>query len=374
MGIGKDEAPPPPDYSDLATSSMEVAKLANKLGRDQFNWARQQYLMNKQTTDFVLDKAMDRLERSDAWAEQDRNRYQNIYQPLEDEAIDDAKKYSSEAFQEQQAGKASADVANQFNSARTNAMARLESFGIDPGQVRMAALDVSSRAAQGAAQAGASNMARDRTDAMGKALRSEAINVGRGYPGQVAGTYNTALNSGNQAIQGGVATTNAGTAGAAAAAPFLGTSASASNGAIGGMAGMYNAQVNGVNANNSAIKDSWGTAGSIIGFGGTMAGKFFAEGGDVEGMGESHDGLTVPPSMSPSGGQQTDDVRAQIMDGGQPVAPAAINVGEFIIPKDVVEWRGESHYQRDIMKARKEKESAVAKPQIGPAPQAIPVG
>ena len=48
-----------------------------------------------------------------------------------------------------------------------------------------------------------------------------------------------------------------------------------------------------------------------------------------------------------------------------------MNQGEFIIPRDVVGWRGEGYYQKDIEKARKEREGAVAQPTMKPA---IPVG
>jgi hypothetical protein len=46
--------------------------------------------------------------------------------------------------------------------------------------------------------------ARERTDAMGRALRSEAINVGRGYPGQVAQSYGLAQQAGREQGEHGV--------------------------------------------------------------------------------------------------------------------------------------------------------------------------
>lgn len=57
----------------------------------------------------------------------------------------------------------------------------------------------------------------------------------------------------------------------------------------------------------------------------------------------------VPPSMSPSRGRQTDDVAAMIPQTGQ---GARINVGEFVIPQDVVQDLGQSHFRKLIKKSR----------------------
>lgn len=76
----------------------------------------------------------------------------------------------------------------------------------------------------------------------------------------------------------------------------------------------------------------------------------------------------IPTSMSPSGGRETDDVPAVHSGTGEQIR---LNSGEFITPKDVVAWRGEGYYQKDIAKARKEMQGATAKPTMKPA---IPMG
>ena len=60
-------------------------------------------------------------------------------------------------------------------------------------------------------------------------------------------------------------------------------------------------------------------------------------------------------ASTPSNGQQTDDVKAQL------------NAGEFIMPRDVTSWYGEKFFQNLIQKAQNEKGKAQAKPAIGPA-------
>lgn len=60
----------------------------------------------------------------------------------------------------------------------------------------------------------------------------------------------------------------------------------------------------------------------------------------------------VDPSLSPSGGEVTDDV------------PAMVNAGEFVIPERTVDWYGEQYFQKLIMKADKEREQqTVAAPE-----------
>lgn len=92
----------------------------------------------------------------------------------------------------------------------------------------------------------------------------------------------------------------------------------------------------------------------------------FAQGGPVAAV-HNRSGA-IPASMSPSGGNDVDDVPATLHGTGEQIR---LNQGEFIIPRDVVGWRGEGFYQKDIQKARQEREGAIAKPTMKPA---IPMG
>lgn len=89
----------------------------------------------------------------------------------------------------------------------------------------------------------------------------------------------------------------------------------------------------------------------------------FAEGGQVfdedltSGVSENF----VDPSMSPSGGEETDDVHAMV------------NAGEFVMPKDVTSWYGEKYMQGLIDKARKEMAGPKAEPTQVPIPQAMAI-
>lgn len=347
---GKNDAPDPPDYSKIAAASEKAAEYSYKISKEQLEWAREKYGMDKEIADKVINSALERQEVNDANAAKDRARYENIYQPLEDELAQDALDYANPERMEQNAAKAQADVAQQFDASRTRALQNLQSFGVDPSSLRYAALDRGANVQQAAASAAAGNQSRQQDEAIGRALRSEAINVGRGYPGQIAGTYGTALQSGNQGINSALATT---ASGAASMGTGLGWNA-AGNQALGTWGNALNTgyqnQLAAWQADQSASSGIGGLLGTGLGF----AASFLEEGGAVT------QGGNVPAEASPSRGKAVDDV------------PARLNVGEFVIPKEAVQWYGERHFQKLIESAKKEKEQAPAKPEYAIVPPERP--
>lgn len=372
---GKSSPPPPPDYGPIAAASKESAELSYKLGREQLDWARERYGQDKAVADRVIGQALDTQAQNNQNAQRDRARYEGIYQPLENDLARDAASYASPERKELEMGRAGATVASQYDAQRRGAMQRLESFGVDPTSTRYAALDVGMRAAQGAAQAAAMNQAGQVVDATGRALRSEAINVGRGYPGQVAQTYGTALQAGNQAVNSGVVTTASG-------ANTMGTPTQwqgMGNQALGTWGSTLNAgyqnSIAGFNAEQNA-SSGWGSAlGLIGGIGSSLINGAKTVGGaaglaalipSYEDGGAIPDtmpttGGRIPASASPTGGAATDDVSARL------------NVGEFVFPRDVMQWKGEEWAQKEITKARQaRKQGSPARPEMKPALPARP--
>jgi hypothetical protein len=275
-------------------------------------------------------------------------------------------------------GRAQANVAQQFEGQRQAAQQQLESFGVDPSSTRYAALDIGTRAAQAAAQAAAGNQASEMVDAQGRALRSEAINVGRGYPGQIATQYGTATAAGNSAVSNNLATTASG-------ANTMGTPTQwqgLGNQALGVWGNTLNTGYQNQLAAYNANKSNSSGIGSALGLGASLLTKIpgFAHGGAVDdsdlgpmlddvsyqdvtdqsGGGQSGGDQYVTPDRSPSAGAAVDDV------------PARLNVGEFVIPKDVVEFKGQEFFQNLIKKTRKAVDDAPAKPDVSMMPQQAP--
>lgn len=366
--MGK-EAPDPPDYGPLAAASEKSAQYSYELAKRQQDWAEKVYKDNKSVSDIVIDAALGQLDKQSADADRARQRYQALFEPLEEQLAQDAQDYASPERMEYEAGKAEADVAAQFNQARQAAQQRLEAFGVDPSQTRAGALDLGTRVAEAAAQASAGNQARTQTENIGRALRSEAINVGRGYPGQIQSSIAGAGASGNQATNTGLATTASG-------AQTMGTGLGwqqMGNQAVGTWGNILNTGFNNQLDAWKAEQQSSSGWGSILGTGlGILTG--FEDGGAIP----DPDGQMIPAEASPSRGAIPDDIPADIE--GQ--MPARLNAGEFVVPKDVVQWLGEKGMQQVVLKARKEMQGGdqtrPAQPEVKPIPNrgvgAIPEG
>ena len=353
----KNSAPPPPDYTPLMNASMEQSAAASKMGEQQLAWAKEQYGRDTAVSQRVIDAALTRQATNDAAAAADRQRYERLYQPLENQLISDATSMGSAERQRFEMGKAQSNVAQQFEASRRAATQNLESYGVDPSSTRFAALDAGSRIAQAAAEAAAGNQAQAQTEAQGRALRSEAINVGRGYPGQVAQTYGTALQSGNAGLNSALATTASGANTMGTNTQYMGIGSGAIGQAGNLMNQGYQNQLGAFNANQQASSGIGGILGAGLGFlasptGAAMLG--LAEGGEVT------NGGNVPHAASPSGGRAIDDV------------PARLTAGEFVVPKDVLSWKGEEFFQNLIKKSRDAKPQAPAQPKYAIAPNEAP--
>lgn len=338
--------PPPPDYGPMAAASKESAEIAAKTAAENLAWAKEQYKGDKEITDKVVNKFLETQDVNAATAAADRARYEKIYQPLEDKAVKEAEDYASPERQALEEGRAQATVAQQFEQARDASLRQLEGFGVDPTSTRAAALDVGVRAQQAAAQAAAGNQARMATETTGRALRSEAINVGRGYPGQIAGQYGTSVQAGAGAANTALAQTASGAQTMGTGAQYMGLQ----NQALGTWGSALTGQSN---ANMAGYSDNSGMWGTALGLAGSAAIKFLADGGMTTGG-------DVPDDASPTSGGAIDDV------------PARLTAGEFVVPKDVASWKGEEYFQKLIDQSRKAKEGASAKPAVGYAPAENP--
>jgi hypothetical protein len=342
---GKASPPAPPDYSGVAAASEKSAELSYKYGQEQLAWAREQYASDREITDRVVDSAMRIADFNEVNARKDRRRYEDIYQPLEGDLATEARAFASPERRQQEVGKATASVAQQFDQQRVAAMQNLQDYGVDPTSGRGQGIDTMMRTAQGAATASAANQANAMVDATGRALRSEAINIGKGYPGQIAGQYGTALQGGNLAVNSQLAATASGanTMGTAPQWQGLGNQAVGTWGNT--LNQSYQNQLGAYNAANQG-SSGWGSA---IGAGLGLATKLLpmiAEGGTVP----ATDGGDVPEQASPTRGVAIDDV------------PARLTAGEFVVPKDVAAWKGEEFFQKMIDNSRKAKGEATAKP------------
>lgn len=393
--------PDPPDYTPYAAASAENAALAAEISREQLDWSRQQwaeqYALLASISDVQIpimqaqaEAAMQGMEAYTGFlnaqqqilhenhrnAMQDRSRYERMYQPIEDDLIIEAMAYDTPQRRALEAGRAQADVARSQEAQRKQALMELEGYGIDPSQTRRQALDASLRTGEAAAQAAAGNAARQRVEDVGRSLRAGAIDVGRGYPSQVAGAYGQAIQSGqvggnlafapsqafNQSAAGlGNLSSAWQGAGRAMGTPAqwgglatsgYGTAGNILNQGYGNELAAYQASMQYSPWNLAA-----GIGGGILGWqlGGPMGamagmnmGRMYAKGGTVEG-----------PDIDA-------DVMPYTVEGARESGAAVLTPGEHIIPKDVVEYKGTEFFDRLIAKSKEkiqEREADKMRPQ-----------
>jgi len=410
---------------------MAAAEAQAAISREQLGWAKEQYADVKPYAQRAMATMTDSMEANAATAKKDRARYEEIYQPIEETQAEKAKNWDSDERKALMRGRAGATVGQAFDAADAAATRQLQGFGVNPSDMRMGAINRGAKLMRASAQAGAENNSDVTVDREANALRSEAINVGKGYPGQVATQYGTS----NQSGSGGV---GAGNQTAGTFMPALGNSI--------GWQGLSNqSMMNSAQTTSMGYRDSlagWSAqdnsssgVGSMIGAGMGLASMAFSDKRlkeNLKPVGKTKDGQTVyefnykgdPTKMRglvaqevekkhpeavrthASGYKMVDYDKAvphmsaggavpgrSFQSGGQTptpghnfqgamvphhasvnpratgdTVPAALEVGEMVIPKRAVMWHGEKHFQKMIAKSDEERSGAPAKPKAKPMP------
>jgi hypothetical protein len=323
--MGKKSTPKPPDlsgYTDALEKSGEWGFLA---AQDQLKWAKEQDATNRALLERVLGPQLAAQQNQFDNAVKDRARYEGTYQPLEDNLIQDFQSYGTPERIAAERGRAMSDVATNFDAQRRNALQRLESYGVDPSQTRNAALDIGMRTQQAAAQAAAGTNATRIAEDKSRALRADAINIGRGMPSQVAQSYGQSVAAGATA-QGGANQTSATSGGLMQGAnSFMNTGQAGFTGA-GNMANAgFNNQMTQYNAQQQANSSLYSGIGSAVGMAAMLA-----------------DGGETPPGPIDEGPTDGSGIDDQV--------DAKLSVGEYVIPADVVQKKGVEFFDKLLEK------------------------
>lgn len=276
---GKGSAPPPPDYSAMAQSSTDSAKIYADVSQQQLDWAKEQYKDQAPQTKQFMDEALASSKQSRAAqdeqldnARKSQQFYESTYQPIESRLAKEATDYNSPARANQASAMAQGDVATAFSGQRAAALQTLEGFNIDPSQTRYGALDLGTRISQAAAQASAGTQSRLQSEAVGRGLETQAANMGRGYAGQVVSQYGGSTGAGTAATGQGGAGINAGINTSNVYGSMMGNptqwasmSNTASNSAMNATNTGYQNQMAGFNANAAIAQNTTSGIGSMVG-------------------------------------------------------------------------------------------------------------
>ena len=379
------KAPDPPDYTPIAMAAMQNNAAGQAFSADQLAWAKQQFYENKATTDKVVDMSMANAKTQQDEATQAYQRYQSVYQPVEDKLVGQVNDWASPTRIAQQEGSAEATAQQQGAQARTASQQQLESFGINPSSTRYAAMDVGNRTATGASAAAAGTNAANLAQQQQLGLESQAINIGRGYPGQTSAEFGgstsagaSANNAQNQTFQAGSNAMNTG----------FSTGMNVSNNALSTWGNTLN---QGYQNQVQASQQSSGIGGLLGNVAGSVLPMMFgmADGGAVPTMGYAGAGPVAAypggnpaapaPAVPPPGGTPGGAVPTGAPGAAQALPPgdtdtvhAALTPGEFVMPLRATQWYGEKFMQDLIAKADKGMAQAKAKPSAAPTPPGPP--
>lgn len=338
--------------------AMSQAKGVTQTANEQLALARDDYVDSKEIAGRIGSKLEGLADDNSEWARADRARHESVFQPLEDDLVAEAWDYRSDARRDLEMGRAQADVAQKLDQQREAATRDLEGYGIDPSSTRYAALDLDFRTKRAAAQAAAANQARLQTENTGRQLRSDAISLGLKYPEFADKASDNALASDIAAVgvRNDTVKTGYNTMGTGVEYGGLGVGyTNAATGAVSAAGQITNAaRANTIDQYKAeeASNTNWGEAAGLIAGAATKA-YFGAEGGAIPDpeAGVASQGGAIPMEASASGGEEIDDVDAKL------------TAGEFVIPVDVVKWKGEEFFQKLIEQARTKQGDAKAQPE-----------
>lgn len=217
--MGKSAPSPDPRIGDAAMKSAET-------GEKYLTWMQD------------LSKV------TQGWAEEDRSRYKNIFEPLEDRMVADALAAGSKEEQDKAAREAVADVRQQGAIGEQMRQRQSAAMGVNPASGRFVGEGRRASTAQGLAAAGAANNARRMKEMEGDQALAGVVNMGRGMAVNPATSMGMTGNMGSAGFQGAM-------------------SGYGQQGQL--LLGQHQAQMDAWKANQGAMGGIGGAIGSILG-------------------------------------------------------------------------------------------------------------
>lgn len=189
-----------PAIGDAAQRQAELGEEWLAFAKEQFQVSNDRQTELDALTKRVTEHQLGVSERQETNAIKDRARYDDVFQPIEDQFIDEATNYGSAEQQDQAASEAAADVTRATADAKQQAERHAMGLGINPNSGRFAGIDKAGELTTGLATAGAKNNARTLVRDKGLALKGDVVNLGRGLPTQSASAASLGLSAGSSAI------------------------------------------------------------------------------------------------------------------------------------------------------------------------------
>lgn len=290
------------------------------------------------------------------------NSYQQNFQPLQAEQAKQAQQYGSEQNVARLQGQAVAGVNSANQAARSNSAAALAAEGVDPASVHGAALDRSAgvMGAANAAGAGTQSAIGTQQQAFQMANQTNQLGLGVGAQGTAGGATAAQTAQGGQGMVNQTGAQGVQNLGASNA--YLNTGINANKSAADISSQDFGNQMTAYNAQQA---QSAGTGQMIGDIAGIAAMAMMAEGGPVTwDRGIPTFAVGGPVTNYAAGGQvmQKGALPTSPIPGSTDTKPALLTPGEFVIPKDVVDFKGQDHFHKMIDSVRENKNKRMAIP------------
>ena len=255
--------PPPPDYTPLANASKEAAQIMTGLGREQLDFAREQYEAANPILQEVAGLQIDAQRQQMDQAADYYNYQQETFRPLERSIVADAQNFNTAAYRDQLASQAAADVGLAFGRTRDMNQRAMASMGVNPNSGRFAGVNNASAIAQAANRAGIMSNTRNQAEQLGYARQLDAAGLGRSLSGASLAAYGGATSAGSAA---GMSAQSAGQNYMGNMAIGAGTIGSGQQMNLQGLSSVLNAQTQTyINTDDSLLGDIGGLLGGAAG-------------------------------------------------------------------------------------------------------------
>jgi hypothetical protein len=171
---------------------LQLSQMLGALAQNQYGWAMDQFNKGQGITDQNIQQYMDLAGKGAGMAQDLLGRYQNIFEPLMSQYVQQAGDYNSQARQQFMAGKAESTVAQGDKAAMDSAQRQLQGFGINPNSGRYQDLMLTQRTQDAAARAGAGTEASVNTANIGRQMTQQAAQFGQNLPGMTVNALQSA--------------------------------------------------------------------------------------------------------------------------------------------------------------------------------------
>ncbi len=172
---------------------LQLSQLLGALTTNQYNWAIDQYNNGQGITDQNINQYMKLAGYGAGLAQNLLGRYENVFEPLMNQYIQQAGTYNSEARQRFNMGAAESTAAQADQAAQNEAERQLQSYGANPNSGRYQDRLLTSRMQDAAARAGAGTQASVNTAATGRQMLQQAAQMGQNIPGMTVNALQSAM-------------------------------------------------------------------------------------------------------------------------------------------------------------------------------------